>query len=449
MAYRSFESRSAQVIAASAIGLLALVLRLLYSNQATVEAPISGDANQYVAYAMNLLHHATFSNAIPGSGAPVLPDAYRGPGYPALLYLALWTGEAGGSWYPLVLKAQAVLGAASAVLALLIGRRFLPAPLALLAALIVAVWPHLISINGYLLSETLFGFVLLLSLYLSCLALEQPRTGSSVMAGVASGLTCLVNPIYLLFPWLVAALLVLRKDRKRGLLFLVAAMALPLAWSIRNSSIPDRPEQTSRIVQNLVQGSWPLYHAAYMSRDVDPMPRQILAEIGQEERAFARDPVAGLRSMQQRFATRPWDYLGWYVQDKVYLLWDWDIRIGQGDIYIIHTENSPFETSPIWHAGKNALRWLNPGFFWASLLFSIGTLVVSIRRPDRSNPSALLLALFFLYVTGLHMVLQAEPRYSIPYRPVEILLAFAFIAAAGKFRCPWQPSRMQTWKNKS
>jgi len=430
----SLESKSGFAIAVSVIGLMALMLRLIYSARATVAVPISGDATQYVAYAWNLLHHGIFSKAIPGSGELVVPDGYRGPGYPALLYLALWVGEASGSWYPLVLKAQAVLGAATVAISILVGRRFLPAPLALLSGLALAIWPHLITISGYLMSESLFGFLLVMSLWTSCRAFEDPSKQRCLLAGLASGLACLVNPIYILFPWLIAALISIGKHRKSALLFLAIAMALPTAWSVRNAGLAEKPEASSRIVQNFVQGSWPLFQAAYMSRDVDPVPRQILAAVSREEQLIARDPVAGLQGMWDRFSVRPLDYLGWYVLDKPYLLWDWDIRIGQGDIYIIHTENSPFETNSIWHGAKLALHWLNPFLFWASLLFALGVVVVGFRKHEDANRTALMLALFYLYVTGLHTVLQAEPRYAIPYRPAEFLLAFGLVAVMFRSR---------------
>jgi 4-amino-4-deoxy-L-arabinose transferase-like glycosyltransferase len=435
----SLDSNSGFAMAAAAIVLVALLLRILYSTRATVEAPISGDATQYMAYAWNMLHSGTFSKVIPGSGGMVVPDGYRGPGYPLLLYVALWIGETSGSWYAFVLKIQAALGAATVLVSMLLGRRFLPAPLALLSGLVLALWPHLITINGYLLSETLFGFLLVLSLWTSCLVFEDPSKKRCLLAGLASGLACLVNPIYLLFPWLIAALIGIGKNWKPALLFLAVAMALPTAWSVRNAGLAEQPEASSRIVQNFVQGSWPLFQAAYMSRDVDPVPRQILAAVSREEQLMAQAPLAGLQGMWDRFSVRPLDYLGWYVLDKPYLLWDWDIRIGQGDIYIIHTENSPFETNPIWHAAKLALHWLNPVFFFASLLFALGVVVLGFRKQGDVNRTALMLALFYLYVTGLHVVLQAEPRYSIPYRPVEILLAFGLVAAMFRSRFE-QPS---------
>ena len=42
--------------------------------------------------------------------------------------------------------------------------------------------------------------------------------------------------------------------------------------------------------------------------------------------------------------------------------------------------------------------------------------------------SILLFACFALYVTAVHTVLDAEPRYSIPYRPEEVLLFITALA---------------------
>jgi hypothetical protein len=48
----------------------------------------------------------------------------------------------------------------------------------------------------------------------------------------------------------------------------------------------------------------------------------------------------------------------------------------------------------------------------------------------RSAPLAPFAAVFFLVcVTGIYWVFQSEPRYSVPFRSLEILVAFAALAA--------------------
>jgi hypothetical protein len=53
-----------------------------------------------------------------------------------------------------------------------------------------------------------------------------------------------------------------------------------------------------------------------------------------------------------------------------------------------------------------------------------------LREPDFALLHA---ALLFAYVTAVHVVLQAEPRYSVAYRPIELLLAVAALAMAAQW----------------
>jgi hypothetical protein len=39
-----------------------------------------------------------------------------------------------------------------------------------------------------------------------------------------------------------------------------------------------------------------------------------------------------------------------------------------------------------------------------------------------------MIATLLLYLTAIHTVLQAEPRYSVPYRPEELLMAVTAVA---------------------
>src|SRR3546814_12585133 len=60
-------------------------------------------------------------------------------------------------------------------------------------------------------------------------------------------------------------------------------------WGIREipESIPGTP---SRVEMNVVQGSWPGYHDAYLRRHDDPAAMALLNEIEAEEQALAMDP---------------------------------------------------------------------------------------------------------------------------------------------------------------
>ena len=430
---RSFYStpRGFQVYAL-AIGLLAFALRYLFSSVAIVDNPIRGDAIQYVNYAFNLLHHGTFSLAPPGSVA-VVPDAYRAPGYPALIALAFWI--AAEKWYVLILLLQAALGAATTILSIHLARRFLAAPASLLVGLLVAFWPHLITIGGYLLSESLYGFFVVLSLLLIARAQERQDRASAIAAGLSAGLAYLVNPVFLLFPVAAAAMMLVSPAVKRStaFVFLATAMLIPVGWGIRDANIPPPPTGNSRAIETFVIGSWPQWYAAYLLQHVDPGAQQLLDRANGEKALLNAEFPRGARVVLARFGSDPVGYARWYFIDKPFLLWDWDIRIGQGDIYVYPTSHSPVERVPVLSHGRDLLRMLNPAIFFFSAGYALVALWRAVFRPESRASVVVLLALLFCYVTALHAVLQAEPRYSIPYRPVEMILAVGALAALGQW----------------
>ena len=122
----------------------------------------------------------------------------------------------------------------------------------------------------------------------------------------------------------------------------------------------------------------------------------------------------------------------WYLLRKPWLLWSWPVRIGWGDIYFLETRRSPFDRVPTLRVVRAAFVALNPVVFGLALAGALYFLAGVARRPrSREVPLALLqVALLFAYVTAVHAVLQAEPRYAVAYRPFEVLLAGAALVAA-------------------
>jgi 4-amino-4-deoxy-L-arabinose transferase-like glycosyltransferase len=415
------------------IGMLALLLREYFVLVAQVDAPIRGDIREYVAYAWNLLHHHTFSATPPGS-AVVVPDAYRGPGYPLFLAVTMLAGEAGNRWYFVALHAQALLGAATVLMGIALGRHWLSRGWSLIAGVLMALWPHHIAATGALLSEVVFGFALMLALLSTAEAARRRSTGWAIAAGVAFGLAWLVNPLILLFPPLVAIAFWRVGIGRQAACMLAIALLFAGAWAGRNATLPPQPDVPGRATTNFVQGSWPLFlralnDAGRTGPDASPIPRRIVQAVDEETRLVARDPRAGLHSIADRMALDPAYYARWYAFEKPWLLWDWDIRVGTGDVYYHEVKHSPLETHPLLHAIKTTLHALNPAIFLLSMLATVGFIVIGLRRPASAELAPLLVALFIAYVTLVHTIFQAEPRYAIPYRPMQLLLAVAAVAA--------------------
>ncbi|NII11446.1 glycosyltransferase family 39 protein [Oleiagrimonas sp. C23AA] len=413
----------------AAVLLLAAGLRLYFVCTAMVYHPIRGDAIQYHAYAWNLVHHLTFSHQAASPSVP-MPDSYRDPGYPAFLaFWMSWLGD-GSAWYVAILLSQALLSAATVGLGFLIARRCLPFGWALAAGALTAVWPHLITSSSYLLTETLAGFLLTLGVLLA-----TSRHRAPLIAGaVALSLAGLTNAV--LLPVGAGLALVLRArghlTTKAAALFLVASLALPAAWSIRNVSLPPQAtSSTNRALQNLVQGSWPLYHPAYRAMiNGSAQGRAILDDIDAEYHTMARDFPAGWSQMMDRMGQHPWRYVWWYIAQKPTEFWGWNIQIGQGDIYVYPTMNSPFRNHPTWRALEAITRALNP---WLAALLLIGTILVAIKRQagaTRAGSSALdATAAVLLYATVVYSLLQAEPRYAIPFRALQMVVCMVALRA--------------------
>ena len=419
-------------LAVAILALLALVLREYYVLATVVETPVRGDVREYVAYAWNLLNHGVFSQVAPGDGAPV-PDAYRSPGYPVFLALAMSIGgTADGGWYPLALHAQAVAGALTVLLTAVAARECMPDRWALLAAGLLAIWPHHIAATGVLLSEVVLGLLLaaavlaLLRTYRS----SRPRLAAAV-AGLALACAALVNPVLLLFP-LVAALLVLLARGRAPALTLLAAFGLVIGgWSLRTASLPDATRGDHRAAINFVQGSWPNYHAAFHARLEHESAREVLALIAEETRVTVEDPVAGAAMIWQRFTQYPGLYLRWYLWEKPYLLWAWDIRMGIGDVYFQRVAASPLETNPLLRATKAVLKAANPLVFVLSGAWAV-LLVLGARVRLRNGQVALLsVAALAVYLTLVHWLFQAEPRYAVAYRPLQFVLLASALQALG------------------
>ncbi|HMB58133.1 MAG TPA: glycosyltransferase family 39 protein [Arenimonas sp.] len=420
----------------AAIFLLALILRLAFFFGAGMDHPIAGDIFQYVNYAWNLVNHGTFSLAQP-TLAPVAPDAFRGPGYPA--FLAIWFWLFGDSqWYLPAVLAQILIGALTAPLAIAWTRLWLPRPAALTAGLLVALWPHAIVLSSTLLSETVFCAALLQFFYWAGLAERDRSSRWAVAAGLAGGIAYLVNPIAALIPLTAAALLFFRRQRRLAALLLASYLLVCGSWSLRNAMHPEMQGAGDRIAINFVQGSWPMFHAAYNVRFEDASAQSMLAVVDQEEQLMAKNPRAGLAAVAERFSYDRLGYVRWYLIDKPYSLWSWRIRVGWGDIYFLTTDHSPFERQAVFRVILWLFRNANPVLFGLAALMAIATLA---RRWRDAAPGAFALTLTaasFVYVTAVHTVLQAEPRYAVAYRPLQVALAVSALLAVWRW---WRARR--------
>ncbi len=426
-----------------ALTVLAFGLRWYYVDNAIVLNPVRGDATQYYAYALNLVNHGVFSKDLPDAGI-VHPDNYRDPGYPVFLALWMkWLG-AGEAWYAAVLMSQALLGALTVTLATQLGRHWLPLRWAAAAGVLMALWPHSITINGYLLSETLFGFLLAVGMLAGASAMQRHSTWRAAVAGLMLGAAALTNAMLLPFGILLAAVLAWRKlaSRKLCVALAIGALALPGAWAVRNAAmvVPVAGNSsTDRALLNFAQGSRPEFQSAWrdsvLGDDVAQANAKITFQaVNEDYRMMRTSPLHGVASITQRFLRHPLQYARWYLVDKPALLWGWSIEIGQGDIFVYPTKNAPFQIQPVWIALAAICHAFNPVLMilaLASLFFAWSPRLRMMSQEWPTSRTALVAVICLAaFVTLVYSTLQAEPRYSIPFRPFEILLAMTSLCGS-------------------
>lgn len=192
------------------------------------------DSLEYERYARNLIAHRVYTlDAEP----PYTPDSFRPP-----LYIVLLAALYGlvGHIPQLVVLLQTLLGVATTYLIYDLGRLALSPKLGRWAACIFAVAPAPVLYSGFILSETLFTFLMVWSVrslvgYLVG-ADRRQLAASGVLLGLAT-LTRVISQFYIVLP--IALLLWLRGRRAWGaVVVLVGGFAVVvLPWVARNQAV--------------------------------------------------------------------------------------------------------------------------------------------------------------------------------------------------------------------
>lgn len=414
--------------------LLAVVLALAALVQSAtiaytvVDQPLRADARDYFSYAYNLREYATYSRdatwvAEAGIRAPV-PDAVRAPGYSFFLNL-IGEPRPTDAYLARIVWLQGLLAVGSVLISFLIARRFLGRGAALLLALVVGTSPHLATMSTYVLTESLFTFLLLASTLTLLRAIEAPASRwRFVVCGLLWGACSLVRPTMEFLPPLLAAAACVvpawRALRKPALIGLACFVLVMAPWLIRNQTSPRDPPQPSLVVNFLHHGSYP----GFMYND-DPASLAIPYRFDPDSERIARDVPSILRHIAGRFRVEPGKYLRWYLIGKPGTLFAWDNIEGAGDIQIYPLARAPFDDIRALSRVRGAAHALH----WPLVLSGAATLFLVFWRPrwlglaDGQKTSAAIIAVVVIYAIGFHMIGAPYPRYGIPFRPLLFALA--------------------------
>ncbi|MCE5248808.1 glycosyltransferase family 39 protein [bacterium] len=419
-------------IALGIIFVIALTLRIAYIRQTDIDTPIRADARNYVIYANNLVKFGTFSQEFPSENPQ--PDSYRSPGYPLFIALSFLTdGEKG--FYPIVIYTQTVLSALCVVLTFYLGMQFLPVWYAFAASVLVAFSPHLVSMTSYVLTETLFSFVLLAALTFFHLAFRKHPYVFFTLSGLLFGYGYLINPTIVFFPFVLMFIILAENGFNPGkilhgtvsrasLLFLVVYLLFPAGWQVRNIiSLPENaPKGSSRAMTGLVAGTvYPDF--TYKDPRYKMYPYKEDDEFWKMTESFSHYRTV----LFERFKQNPKRYLWWFLIGKAYYQLSWNLlEGGQGDVYVYPVVMSLYQKSEVADATRLIMKFLHPIIVLiiiAGLLFFIKYRHAVFQGSFAETPLYVLSC--FVYFFLIYFPFTNLPRYEIPLRPEMYLCSLA------------------------
>ena len=410
--------------------LIAGFLRYQYVQQAVDDIHIAKDAEQYVNYGRNLVLYRTFSYQ--HDKLPPTPDSFRSPGYPLFIAMIM---KIGGklNYLKLVLYSQVFLSTALVPLTFFTGTFFMSIPASMLAALLVAISPHLITTSACVLTETLFSILLLSAICVFQLSLKYFSICLAGISAVLFGWAFLTNETVLFLPFILVSVIlwfryfsiahVFGKRKIQFVIFFIAIyMTVPSGWWLRNYfNVPaGGPKGSDRAVVTMSHGAYPDF--IYK----DPHYWGIPYREDPQQPYFGSSIKNFSEVLWTRVKDEPLRYLVWYLIGKPYYFWNWNIIQGTGDIYINPIKSDLFIESMFAANIKKVMAFLHPLFLLLTL-FSIPVIFFKkkmIRIFDRDDINVALIPMIAcLYFTIIYSIFAPWPRYSIPLRPELYLCA--------------------------
>ncbi|MGE0485549.1 MAG: hypothetical protein AB7Q81_15500 [Gammaproteobacteria bacterium] len=440
--------RRARWLLGLAVLVLALSLRVHVVTHTVIDRPVRADAADYLAYALNLQRYGVYSRdhaavAAAADAAPPRPDAVRTPGYPLFLAALLRGDGDAARAFGRVQFVQAVLDSLAAALFALLAAYLLGLPAGLAVGALCALSPHLVNMNVYLLSETLFTALLAVAVAMLCGA--GPATPRRwLLAGFALGAATLTRPWPLLLAPLFATVTVLGQRgapaawRAAGLLLLGCALVY-LPWPLRNLVTLGTSGDPTLVINGLQHGMYPGFVF-----DGHPESYGFPYRFDPATPAISQSVGHALAAIAERFTTRPAEHLAWYLWGKPLALLSWSTVQGVERIFIYPALASPYLEAGLARSSATLMQLLHAPLM---VLAVTGTALAALPARLQCLPAKQLhgvrcLALLMVYFVAVHVVTAPFPRYAIPMRPVcYVLAAYAAVSLLARVRARLRRTR--------
>lgn len=286
---------------------------------------------------------------------------------------------------------QAVISSLTVFFVYLTGKKVFSKKVGLLSGIIAVFYPFFIYYNGFLLTETLFIFLLAVSIYtlvsLGC------SNSAPIKAGIFLGLAGLSRPIIQLYMPFVLLLILTAKEyfflkmKKAFLIALFFSITIS-PWIIRNYMV------FNKFIPGTTMGGWVFWEGNNPASDGGPchyFPEGII-EIEETERdkTLYCKTVEVIKGNPKRFL--------WLLQNKFKRFWN-------------VVPNAAEFTKPLY-------RITSVMSFGIMLPFFVLGFFLSIK-----NKKAQFIHVLIIFFTIFHMIFLASIRYRVPIEPFYIIFA--------------------------
>lgn len=411
------------------IVILALGFYLRYESvsQTKVIKPLRADAGQYFMYAYNLRHKDTYSHQtidFDNPDKPVRPDAVRSPGYPLFLSIFI-DGLPNEEMLSRILFWQVIISTATILFTFLLFQNLLHPFWALGACLLTALSPHLIVACGYILTETLFCFLLVMLGWLTAIFFKRESLWLGSIIGFVMGIATLVRPGLQYFSVVLAIFLLCHYGWKVGgryaAVILIGFSLGFFPWIARNIVTLGKPTDQRLVVNFLHHGMYPDFMYKGITKSYgypyryDPKTQEI-----------AKDIPSVLDEIANRFKQSPLRCAKWYLLQKPVVFWSWNMIQGFGGAFVYPVSNSPYFDNSLFRITQRTMYALH---YPILLLALFGSIIIwlpqtTINMEPLGLTTARFCSLVLIYYTLIHMAGAPFPRYSVPLRPFLFGMAF-------------------------
>lgn len=224
------------IVAAAVLGFL---LRAGFGLFYWVDKPLTHDEREYLALAQSLASGRGFvyDETLDTGTAQKFG---RAPGYSVFLASLRGSADLPAASPARVKIAQSIVGALTIWLIGLWAMTYAGPRAGAIAAAVAALYPPLIAMPSYVLSETLYSTAALAAAFILQKATEKVSLPLAIAAGALTGAAALIRPAILLFLPLAFLWLLVRRRPALALAVALAAAAVIAPWTARNYRAYDR-----------------------------------------------------------------------------------------------------------------------------------------------------------------------------------------------------------------